>query len=287
MKKRLLTGLPSGIVVLGLLILVASPALQAQDRDLRGFWGYFEGFLPLDLETALTVSAGDAQIGTSIDAESEFGLDGALDRARFRGGFRFGRRQEIEFSYLRVVRNNEKVLTRNLQIGRFEFVAGFELRSELKTEDVELGYNYYFLQRERGELGFSVGLHVIFTELNVDGTAFIAPGAGIPPVELAAAEGESVGIPLPYLGLHGKAKIGRKFVLSGLVKVLDVSIGDYSGNWTGIEAMIEHRTFEHVGFGLAFYLSDLDVGADVAGGALLVDLSLEQTGFAVFVRFNT
>ena len=107
-------------------------------------------------------------------------------------------------------------------------------------------------------------------------------------VEFDIVESESVGIPLPFLGLHGKAHLGRKFVFSGLVKVLEVSIGDYSGSWTNVEAMIEHRTFKHVGFGLGFYFSNLDVGADVRGaGVVFADLSLEQNGLSFFVRFNT
>ncbi len=284
--KTLLNRSSSVALVLGLLILASSPALQAQDQDLRGFWAYVEGFLPLDLESSFTISSGDAEIGTSIDIEGELDLDDAIDRARFRGGFRFGRRHEIEVSYLSVARRNGKILARNLQVGRFEFAAGFELQTQLKTEDVELGYNYYFLQRERGEMGFSLGVHTILNEVTVDGTAFIAPTTGLPRAEFAAVESESVSIPLPYLGLHGKVELGRKFVFSGLVKVFELSIQDYSGSWTSVEAKIEHHTFEHVGFGLGFFLSDLDVQADLARGVVLADFSQEQNGIAVFVRFN-
>ena len=87
--------------------------------------------------------------------------------------------------------------------------------------------------------------------------------------------------------MHGKARFGSKFVLSGLIKVLEIEIGDYSGDWLTIEALIEHRTFNHVGFGVGFYFNDLEATRETLRGAVLTDVGIEATGIALFVRFNT
>ena len=111
-----------------------------------------------------------------------------------------------------------------LQIGDFDFAAGFDLTTNFKTEDVELGYNYYIVQRPGGEFGFSAGIHGVLSDITATGSVFVGVTPENPLGTVTAVERDSQTIPLPVFGFHGKVRPAEKLYISGLVKIFEIEI---------------------------------------------------------------
>ena len=282
------------VLVIGLTINPGASAASGDGKPelYRGFYVELGGFAPLDVKTTLGVSIPEFELDEEIDLDTQIDLDRILvsnvevDRSRFRGGYRFSRRHEFEFSYLSVTRENEVMFAESFQYLNQDFTAGIDVRTILKTEDLEIGYKYFIVVAPRGEFGFSLGIHVVQTEFSIDAEAFVTPE--FPDlIDLSLSESDSLDVPLPYLGLFFDVKIGERFYFGALGKILDIEIDDYAGNWYTFEVSLEHWTFKHVGFGVGYYFNRLDVTRDRVEVFAIDALELEQSGIQAYVRFNT
>jgi len=264
---------------------IASASGNGKPELYRGFYAELGGFAPLDVKSSLGVSIPDFDLDEEIDLDRILVSDESKDRFRLRGGYRFNRRHEIEFSYVSVTRENEVGFEESFRFLNQDFTVGIDVRTMLKTEDIELGYKYFIVVRPRSEFGFSVGLHAVLTEFSLDAEAFITPT--FPDlIDLSIAESDSLDVPLPYLGLFFDLKLTEKLYFGALWKILDVEIDGYAGNWYTFEVSLEHWTFKHLGFGVSYYFNKLDVKKSFASDFALVGLELEQKGVQGYIHVN-
>lgn len=284
---RNLLGLTVRGSLICLLVLSAAPAVHADSSQEFGkFYLNFQGFVPLDLSTVLSVDApGLPGNNPEFDLEDLLDLESNSDEYRLRGGYRFNRRNEVTFSLWSNERQREAVLNRTITVGDIVFNVGLDVESKFKTEDAEISYAYYFYQAPKGEMAFSVGVHAIRASFDIKGSA----GTNLPggdPVDFGGEVFEEVSLPLPVLGINGRAWFTKKLIFSGYLRALKADVAGYEGYFTDLEASLEHRTFKHLGFGVAYYSSSIDVEKDVLNDAAIANLRVDRQGLLAMIRVS-
>jgi len=275
------------MVALPIALVVSASAASGQDKPefYRGFYGEIGGFSPLD--TRMTLGIQIPGLGEEeIDLE-DLGLEQEVDRFRLRGGYRFNRRHEIDFSYLSVRRSNTRSIEETFDFLGREFTAGLTLDTTIRTKDIELGYKYFIIVRPKMEFGFSTGFHFVPVDFSVDARAFLTGDFTDIELDESFVQSESLTVSLPYLGLFFDIKFFDKLYFGALWKILEVEIGDYGGNWSTYEVTLEHWTFKHVGFGVGYYFNKLEVTKENLVRDLgIAGIQSKKTGVYAYVRAN-
>ena len=68
--------------------------------------------------------------------------------------------------------------------------------------------------------------------------------------------------PLPTIGASVKYSLGRRWLFYGEVGIFRLEFDQYDGALNELILGFEHRTFEHVGFGMGFNYFEIDVDTD-------------------------
>ena len=274
-------------IILLLLALPTSPLL-ADGR--KGFFLIGEYFFPLDLSTRLDLTSEDLDFG-EISLEDDLGLDSDPTQERFRGGYRFGKRSEIELSYLSIVRSANAVMSRTFDHPLLPqpVDVSFDVFTRFDTEDIELSYKFYFVARDAVDFGLSIGLHQVSVDFALDGIASTSL-PGLPELQFGGMASDSFDAPLPVAGLHGAARIGERVALRGHFKVFDASYEDYSGTYTDFQASLEFRVWKALSLGAGFYLNEIDAEDTAArrgtGSLEIVAVDIDREGVFAFVRLG-
>jgi len=274
-------------LLIGTAIIAGASAASADGKPefYRGFYVELGSFAPLDVNTRIGVSIPEIVLDQDLDLDRILESSDDASRSRFRGGVRFNRRHELEFSYLSVDRENDVLFQEDFLFLNQNFTIGIDVHTVLNTEDLELGYKYFMVVAPRGEFGFSIGIHAVRTEFSISAETSVTPAfPGL--ADLSVVETDSLDVPLPYLGLYFDIKLGEKFYLGVFGKILDLEIDDYSGSWHTLEVTLEHWTFKHVGFGVGYYLNDLDVQRENVDEFSINGLDMRQSGVQAYVRLS-
>ena len=123
--------------------------------------------------------------------------------------------------------------------------------SKLDTETTKLAYTYSFYRNPEIEASVSAGLHVTKMEASLQGSGG------------ALAESNSATAPLPVFGFRLDYAITPKWWMRGKYELFFLdSVQAYTGALSDFTISIEHRTFQHVGFGFGLNRSSLDLEVD-------------------------
>ena len=144
------------------------------------------------------------------------------------------------------------VTQRGIDFGNVpSFPAGTPIDSQFNTETTKLVYTYSFYRTPEIETSLSAGLHV--TNLDV---SLKSAGLGI-------AESNSATAPLPVFGFRLDYAITPKWWMRGKYELFFLdSVQTYTGALSDFTISIEHRTFQHLGFGFGLNRSSLDLEVD-------------------------
>ena len=273
-----------------ILLLLALPTSPLFADGHKGFFFIGEYFFPLDLSTKLDLTSEDLDFG-EISLENDLGLESDLTQERFRGGYRFGKRSEIELSYLSIARSSNAVLTRTFDHPLLPqpVDVSFDVFTRFDTEDVEFSYKFYLVARDAVDLGLSIGLHQISADFSLSGVASTSL-PGLPELEFGGMASDSFDAPLPVVGLHGTARIGERVALRGHFKVFDATYQDYSATYTDLQASLEVRVWKALSLGGGFYLNEIDAEDTAAqrgtGSLEIIGVDVDREGVFAFVRLG-
>ena len=240
-------------ILLGLLLLIALSdlTLQAQepeketDRDsLEYHWERFSvslgGFLA-GVKSDISISGSETGLGININMEDALGLSTSTFAFRGEAEYNIGsrRRSHVRMSYFGLIRNSNKTLETEVEIGNSVFPIGTELSSKFNLHIIRGLYDYAFFKDERISLGVSGGLYVlpvkfaIATESTIDeSTSFVAP--------------------LPVIGVRNTFLITPKIAIKQSVEVLYIKISNYQGSISDLNIWLEYNPFKHLGIGLGY-----------------------------------
>lgn len=199
-------------------------------------------------------TAGVATIGTSIDWERDLGGETSMTVPRIDGYYRFAPKHRVDFSWYKIDRGGTIFSQRDIDFGNVFYPTGTSLESRLDTETTKLSYTYSFYRTPEIETSISAGLHVTSIEASLQGSGGLL------------AESNSVTAPLPVFGFRLDYSFAPKWWLRTKYELFFLdSVDAYQGALSDFTFAVEHRTFQHVGFGFGLNRSSLDIEVDEDG----------------------
>ncbi len=209
-------------------------------------------FFVTSTDTTIRLDQTNGILGTTLDFESDLDVDDSDDVPRIAGYWRFKPRHRLTFDFYDIERDGTHITTRDIDFGDVNFPPGSAVNSFFDQETIKLSYVYSFFQDERMELGVGGGLHI--TDLDT----------GISTTNGAVREQADGTAPLPVL--TARMDFGLTPKLGLLINwdffFVEDADGDYEGSWTDMQFLLEHRTFEHVGFGGGLNVWNFDIDAE-------------------------
>lgn len=198
----------------------------------------FGGFLA-SYNSGITFASKQLGLGIQIDVEDALGIENSSFAFRGNANYKFGKtlKHSATFGYFGILRNSRKVLDKELVLGNIIYPIGTEINSKYNLTILRAKYEYSFFQDDRVSLGASFGLFIMPVSLTVRAlsqeehkTQFTAP--------------------LPLVGIRTDFKITEKLYLNQSVEILYLSFSDFKGGILDLNVAVEHKTFEHIAFGL-------------------------------------
>jgi hypothetical protein len=214
-------------------------------------------------------TAGVATLGTSLNWEQDLGGETSMTVPRLDGYYRFAPKHRVDFSWYKIERGGQIVTQRGIDFGDASFPAGTPINSAWDTETIKLTYTYSFYRKPEIETSLSLGLHITDIDMSLQSP-------------LGISEAETVTAPLPVFGFRLDYAITPKWWVRTKYELFFLdSIDEFQGAYSDFTISIEHRTFEHVGFGFGLNRNalDLEVTSDTKRGAFNSVLN----GFMLYV----
>jgi len=177
--------------------------------------------------------------GTEVTLEDDLAVDDKTGVARMDGVLRFGQRHAFAMSYYNITRTGTRNISREIHYGDSVFPINAAVTTDFDQEIVKAAYRFRFLDKNRGNLAGSAGLHVMTFSTSMR------------TLNGMTSEQRETTAPLPVIGLQGAYKLGGKWNLNGSVEWFDVTAGDVQGTFSDFIVAAEHQTLEHFAFGFA------------------------------------
>ncbi len=244
MKDKLLLGLLLLVALSDLTLQAQDPKKETDKDSLQYHWETFSvsagGFLA-GMNSDISIMGSESGLGINIDMEDALGLSTSTFAFRGEAEYNFGsrRRSHVKISYFGLIRNSNKTLEAELEIGNSVFPIGTELSSRFDLQIIRGLYDYAYFKDERISLGVSGGFYVLPVNLEL--------GAGN-----VVEEGATFVAPLPVLGMRNVFFITPKILVKQSLEVLYIKISNYQGSISDLNVWLEYNPFKHLGFGLGY-----------------------------------
>ena len=252
-----------------------SDSIKTQYDHWDRFSVSFGGFLA-NYNSGITYASQQLGIGVIIDIEDALGLESTQIAFRGNAIYQFGKKRNhsASFGYFGIIRKSNKILTEELELGDEIFPIGTEINSSFELTILRAKYDYAFFQDDRVSLGASFGLFVMPVNLRVK----------------AISSQESITqftAPLPLLGLRSDFKITEKLYLNQSVELLYLSIGDFTGSLLDLNVALEHKTFNHVAFGIGVNSNRLNINIRNPDSSVdfFGDIRMDYTGLLFYGKY--
>ena len=180
-------------------------------------------------------------IGVGIDVEDALGLDTTTNVLRLGGTWRFSdnRRHRADVSWFALRRNGDTTLGRDIVINGVTYPTGTAISTALDLDVYKTSYTYSFLQDDRMDVGFGLGLYIMPISFDFNASGFVTGDAS-----------ESVTAPLPVFGLRADYALTPKWFLKTSMDFFYLEYKQFRGAVFDTRLALEYKAFKHVGFGL-------------------------------------
>lgn len=216
------------------------------------------------------------ELGTEISVEDVLGISRSTLQPRLTFRWRPWRRHEFEAGFQRVVRSAQRTLTDTLVFGDTSFAAGSNVSSSVRTSSFYLNYRFAFTTKENTQIGFAVGLGLLFLRTEIDRLIAGTGSGGADTTIVQFADTSSFTAPVGTVGFYGRFRVGNRWYLEPDLRALYVQISNLKAGV--IEAGMAARYFfsntigVDLGYGLGWYQVTLDKTSS-GSGAFGIDVS--------------
>lgn len=224
------------------------------------------------VNTSMRVDSETLGQGTEIDLENDFDVDKTLFLGRIDANWRIAQKHHLDFSIFELSRGGTRLTNRDIQIGDTTFPVNTSVTNEFDTLVVKLAYRYAFLDRPRWHMGASLGTHTMDWEAEWKAN------------NQALKEDFGVLVPLPVLGLFGSYAFTPKLYLNWSTEFFGLEYDEFDGFLNNTRLNLEHRTFEHVAFGLGLDYFVVNASMESESGNLTAELDSDYLGLLIFIR---
>jgi hypothetical protein len=238
------------------------------------------GFQQSEIRTTLRLDAktpqGAVAAGTVIVLESLFDIQQEVTTTRLDGWWRFDKKNRINWTYWRSLRDGTRVYTgdESIDIGDITIQPGDTLRSDADRTIVAVFYTYSFLNTAKYEAwlggGFNVQSLNLSFQASLDGNEFDRD---------ESAEGT---LPIPVLNFGGRWNFSPRWRALLTVDAFGLEISDYSGRLNDTRLLVEYKFVKNfgIGAGVERYSFEVDAENDDFRG----ELDSTYTGWTLYLK---
>lgn len=238
-----------------------------------------EAFFPR-LNTRVRLDSTSGVLGTVIDFEQNLGMSETESLPALGISWRFAKKHRLLFEYFALRRSGSAITTAEIRFGDSVFQVNLPIASFIDVDVYSFGYSYSPIFDRKKELTLSAGLNVQDIRTGLKSTG-----------DLGIIEEDSgITAPLPAFGIGGGYAFTDKLIGRASFGLFSFDLGlsdaeQLSGAITTVNAGVEYRAFEHVGFGVRYSYFDLSVDFENAVRLTSIDYSYHGPSIAVIGRF--
>ena len=244
---------------LKLLITISFLFGAALDAQVHDKWKInVGGMFVTSSETDMQLSKKGFPVGAKINTEDQLGLDNDTATFRLDGYYRFNENHAIYGSYYAVRSDGHRAVDSEFEWDGDIISAGAMVDSYFDMDIYKVNYLYSFYHNDRVELALSVGLHITSIDLGLTahGTVNDLPSETV-------SSGSSVTAPLPTVGFKGEYTVIPKYLfVEYQADYFYLEFNSFKGSLVSSTLALEYHFVEHVGVGLGFDSTIIDVEMD-------------------------
>jgi hypothetical protein len=231
-----------------LALLPAAAAAQA-----RGDTWVFRaaGFFPkIDTQARLDGSGG--RIGTTIDFETDVGLDDSKALPVLDMTWRFLPNHRFQLSYLDLSRSATSTLRTQINWGDQTYAINSNVAGEFDSQVTALTYLYSFYRTPETELSAGIGLH--YTD--------ITAGLSVVGTSISTSRSVSAKAPLPVLAFNASQRFTDTIGGELRYQWFGIKIDEYDGSLNVFNAVLSWYPWRNIGFEGGYNYTRYDLGVD-------------------------
>ena len=254
MSKRVFTLL--SLAVAGVFSAQPAQAIEEDDFNLR------LGALYAEAESELRGSTEFE--GQRFDFSEDFDFGSDEIAPRIEGQFRFGERNRLLFNYFGYEKDQRRTLSDDISFDGNTIPAGSFAKAESKFELASLVYDFAVVETDTVSLGLQIGAEYA----KIEGQLYAEAG------ELSYETRASEDGFAPVVGARFTAAPGEKWRFVAQAQYLDTEwgdLGDYEGDLTRANALIEYRFTPGFGVFAGYDWFKLDVERGGSDGVIGLD----------------
>ena len=268
------------ILIPALLLLVstlpAAAGVKVEDSLVLDRGTIVIGAFSSGISTDLRIDSKDGSRGTTISLEDDLGLESTVYLPAIEASYILGQRHEISVAYVETSRDNVETLSEDIEWGDITFPVTLSVRVFYETKFANLAYTYWFYSSEKTALGVTGAFALFDLSSGLEAAVGVGPG-----LDLAADV--KTAAPTAQVGFSASHALSRRFVLGGVLTYITFSdIDGYSGDIGTFLAKVEHRTWNHFGFGLSWNYTSYDI--DTESIDFLGNFGYTVNGFQLYGR---
>ncbi len=158
---------------------------------------------------------------------------------------KIGESNRLMISLYNIRHSVNTTINRDLQVGETLFPANIPVRAKVSLRSLLLGYNYVFMKRERGDLGFMIGVSGIYFQNKIETRDY--------PVTFGIADNNWLVI--PSIGLVSGMYIRPGIYLRGIVDYFSMGMKKYDFTIFNIKPTLEFYLYKNLGLAIRYHYS--------------------------------
>lgn len=238
-------------------LILTVPGLAAEAEELHPlmtskYWGNL-GVYFSERDFDASAQGGIAGITSSIDFESNTGLDDSPDLFIAEFGWQFSPKWGLALQHFESNRSASRTLSDAIEWRDLVFDVGVRIEAESSMEITRLFFARQFRDKGPHSLRLGAGIHWLSMGASLAGEATLN--------DLSREFRRSVvktDLPMPNIGAWYRYSPSRKWLFNLRADWLSASIDNYKGGIWNAAAGVNFSPWEHVGFGLSYQFFQLD-----------------------------
>jgi len=216
------------------------------------------GMYVTTFETDMQIGKEGVPIGAKINTKDQLGLESDSVVLRLDGYYRFNDTHSVEASYFAARSDSHKTIQKDIEWDDSIIEAGATIDSYFDMDVFKINYGYSFYHNDDVELMLTAGLHITKIDLGLTAEGTVDGEEG-----RTSTSSSTVTAPLPIVGFKGEYTIlPHSLFVTYKADIFYLSFGDFQGSILSNGLDLEYEVTEHVGVGMGFDSTIINVISD-------------------------
>lgn len=228
---------------------------------------------------------GENGVGATIDFEEIFDMNASRSTARMFGTARISpKRRYIDFGYVDISRSGTNVLAKDIEFGDYVLNAGANVTAKFDTAFIYAAFRYDFLHLEQVRISGSAGLTWLNLSTGLSGSGDYTDPDGNQVVAGSFDKENSVGAPVPMIGLNLDWALTRRLVVRTYSRFFRLNVDSFEGGLNESGLRLNWYFAKHFGLGLGYDRTDLRLKELDMGNGETLKANYNFSGYGLYIN---